>query len=51
MSTHHTQANSDGPAPVDAVVIGAGFGGMYALHRLRDRLGLNAHAFEAGADA
>ncbi|GAB3697053.1 NAD(P)/FAD-dependent oxidoreductase [Nocardiopsis oceani] len=34
---------------MDAVVIGAGFGGMYALHRLRDRLGLNAHAFEAGA--
>ncbi|WP_017589008.1 flavin-containing monooxygenase [Nocardiopsis ganjiahuensis] len=36
------------PVRLDAAVIGAGFGGMYALHRLRDRLGLTAHAFEAG---
>jgi cyclohexanone monooxygenase len=32
----------------DAVVIGAGFGGLYALHRLRDRLGLSVHAVERG---
>jgi cyclohexanone monooxygenase len=32
---------------VDAVVVGAGFGGLYALHRLRG-LGLAARAFEAG---
>ncbi|MFP5071374.1 flavin-containing monooxygenase [Pseudonocardia nantongensis] len=33
---------------VDAVVIGAGFGGIYMLHTLRDRLGLSARAFEKG---
>ena len=31
----------------DAVVVGAGFGGMYMLHRLRG-LGLSARVFEAG---
>ncbi|WP_216911083.1 flavin-containing monooxygenase [Nocardia noduli] len=34
----------------DAVVIGAGFAGMYALHRLRDDLGLRARVFERGTD-
>ncbi|MDL5156125.1 flavin-containing monooxygenase [Actinomycetospora termitidis] len=33
---------------VDAVVIGAGFGGIYMLHTLRDRLGLSVQAFEKG---
>lgn len=30
----------------DAIVIGAGFGGMYALHHLRDRLGLRVRGFD-----
>ena len=34
---------------VDAVVVGAGFAGLYMLHRLRG-LGLSARVFEAGAD-
>ncbi len=34
-------------AVLDAVVIGAGFGGLYALHRLRG-MGLDVHGFEAG---
>ena len=34
---------------VDAVVVGAGFAGLYALHRLR-ALGLNVQVFEAGSD-
>ena len=33
---------------VDAVVIGAGFSGLYAVHKLRDELGLSVQAFEAG---
>jgi cyclohexanone monooxygenase len=33
---------------LDAVVVGAGFAGMYMLHRLRG-LGLTARVFEAGA--
>ena len=35
------------PSSVDAVIVGAGFGGMYMLHRLR-KLGLTCRVFEAG---
>jgi cyclohexanone monooxygenase len=35
---------------LDAVVVGAGFSGLYMLHRLRDTLGLSARVFEAGGD-
>ena len=31
----------------DAIVIGAGFGGLYALHHLRDISGLNVRAFDS----
>ena len=34
---------------VDAVVVGAGFSGMYQLHKLRD-MGLSVRVFEAGED-
>ena len=34
---------------VDAVVVGAGFSGMYQLHRLRE-MGLSVQVFEAGED-
>ena len=30
----------------DAIVIGAGFGGLYMLHKLRDELGLSVRAFD-----
>ncbi|MEZ5824047.1 MAG: NAD(P)/FAD-dependent oxidoreductase [Geminicoccaceae bacterium] len=33
---------------LDAVIVGAGFSGLYMLHRLR-RLGLKAHVVEAGS--
>ena len=33
--------------PVDVVVVGAGFGGLYALHRLRS-LGFTVQVIEAG---
>lgn len=33
----------------DVLIVGAGFSGMYGLHRLRN-LGLNVKVFEAGAD-
>jgi cation diffusion facilitator CzcD-associated flavoprotein CzcO len=42
---------SDGPAQtieLDALVIGAGFAGLYQLLCLRDRLGLSVQAVEAG---
>ena len=34
----------------DAVVVGAGFGGLYAVHKLRNELGLNVRAYDNGAD-
>lgn len=33
---------------LDAIVIGAGFGGIYMLHKLRNELGLKTRAFEKG---
>jgi cation diffusion facilitator CzcD-associated flavoprotein CzcO len=39
---------SDGKT-IDAIVVGAGFGGMYAIYRLR-AMGLEARGFEAAAD-
>jgi cyclohexanone monooxygenase len=36
------------PQHVDAIVVGAGFAGLYMLHRLRG-LGLSAQVFEAGS--
>ena len=35
---------------LDAVVIGAGFSGLYMNRRLRDTLGLDVEVFEAGSD-
>lgn len=40
----------DSPVPLDALVVGAGFAGMFMLHRLRG-LGLSACVLEAGAGA
>ncbi len=41
---------SDTPtAQYDAIVIGAGFGGLYALHHLRDRMGLQVRAFDGAS--
>ena len=43
-----SEAGQDGaPGSYDAVVVGAGFAGLYMLHRLRG-LGLSARVFEAG---
>jgi cyclohexanone monooxygenase len=37
---------SSSPANFDAIIVGAGVGGLYAIHRLR-KLGLKVRAFEA----
>ncbi|WP_338451035.1 NAD(P)/FAD-dependent oxidoreductase [Niallia oryzisoli] len=34
----------------DAVVVGAGFGGLYSVHKLRNELGLNVRAYDNGSD-
>ncbi|MBM4226150.1 MAG: NAD(P)/FAD-dependent oxidoreductase [Gammaproteobacteria bacterium] len=41
-------SSDDQPADVDAVVIGAGFSGLYAVYRLRE-MGLPHRAFEQGS--
>lgn len=52
MTTVHatsTAAAAAGETPgdtFDAIVIGAGFGGLYALHHLRDVMGLSVRAFD-----
>jgi cyclohexanone monooxygenase len=43
------EAPSDADVTVDAVVVGAGFAGLYMLYQLRE-LGLSARAFEVGSD-
>ncbi len=50
MSWQASASVSEKPATeFDAIVVGAGVGGLYALHRLRG-LGLNVGVFEAGGD-
>ena len=45
--SHPNRPDSD--VDVDVVVVGAGFAGMYAIHRLRSQ-GLSLRCFEAGSD-
>jgi cyclohexanone monooxygenase len=44
-----TDAHPTHNSTVDVVIVGAGFAGMYLLHRLRG-LGLSVRVFEAGSD-
>ena len=44
-----TQATPSDPVEVDVVVVGAGFSGLYLLHRLR-QLGLSTRVLEAADD-
>ena len=37
-------------ADFDAVVIGAGFGGLYSVYKLRNEQGLNVKAFDSAGD-
>lgn len=43
------QTGASEPEQFDAVIIGAGFSGLYMLHRLRS-MGLNVHVLEAADD-
>ena len=46
LTTTGPGANGARPVDYDAVVIGAGFGGIYMLHKLRDELGLSVRAYD-----
>lgn len=49
MSDTNTEVKEDFPKSVDVAIVGAGFAGMYMLHRLRET-GLTAIVFEAADD-
>ena len=44
--TSNERAN-DGVTEFDAVIVGAGFSGLYMLYRMRDLLGLRVRVYEA----
>jgi cation diffusion facilitator CzcD-associated flavoprotein CzcO len=44
----HASTTRGGTTELDALVIGAGFAGLYQLLCLRDRLGSSVQALEAG---
>lgn len=49
MTSPRTLRNHQPNPDVDAVIVGGGFGGLYATHRLRNVLGLRVQSFDAGA--
>jgi|SRR5262245_2873832 len=49
MQPNSSQAGGKGECAYDVVIVGAGFAGLYMLHRLR-ALGCSARVFEAGGD-
>lgn len=48
-STNTTPSIKTAPKAFDAIIIGAGFSGLYQLHKLRDELGLNIRVLEKGS--
>ena len=53
MSAETTAAVAEGAAPAgifDAIIVGAGFSGLYQLHQLRDKLGLSVLVLETADD-
>ncbi len=51
MTSPNESKNPQGSGPVrelDVVIVGAGFSGLYMLHRVRDLLHLEARVYEAG---
>jgi cyclohexanone monooxygenase len=50
MRTQYEQDQQTSVTSFDAIVIGAGVGGMYALHHLRDELGLRVRGFDGASD-
>ena len=54
MSSNGVVVNGHQAAPADekhdVLIVGAGFGGVYLLHRLRDEFGMKVHVFEQGTD-
>ncbi len=49
-NTPESTSKQQHPDALDAIIIGAGFAGLYSVHNLRDKLGLRVKAFEGGGD-
>src|ERR1700686_2492468 len=49
MASAMTENMADKASDLDAIIVGAGFSGLYQLICLRDRLGLSVRVLEAGA--
>jgi cation diffusion facilitator CzcD-associated flavoprotein CzcO len=49
IATKRSTSKSGPSGDLDAVIVGAGFSGLYQLHLLRDRLGLAALVLETGS--
>ena len=50
---HATRENSENykdGLECDVLIVGAGFGGTYLMHKLRDELGFNCKIYEAGKE-
>jgi cation diffusion facilitator CzcD-associated flavoprotein CzcO len=45
----HTSGHREATYDLDALVVGAGFGGIYMLHRLRNEMGLRVEAIDRAA--
>ncbi len=50
MSNQVNGGTKNSSADFDAVVVGAGFGGMYMTHKLRDELGMNVQCYDKDGD-
>jgi cation diffusion facilitator CzcD-associated flavoprotein CzcO len=50
MVENATRTDGTGEPDYDAVVVGAGFSGLYLLHRMRDEMGLSVRVIEKAAD-
>ena len=41
---------AESPETYDAIIIGAGFGGLYAMYHLRDEMGLSVRGYDGASD-
>jgi len=46
MTENDSQPNGNGSPNYDAIVVGAGFCGLYLLHRMRDGMGLSVKVIQ-----
>src|SRR6059036_1209855 len=49
-TTDGITAGQAGDVVLDVLIVGAGFAGLYALHKVRDQMGLTARAFDVASD-